>query len=116
MEIIKINSIEYKKSPNGVFLIKDNEADKLLIKNDRIKEVTRSNPRFFEFLNIEEIVTFYINSEKIKRDLNFSPIFGVEDAIRDLCEAFKNGKVLNSFDDDIFFNIRTMKKFQSDHA
>ena len=59
---------------------------------------------------------YHSNSEKIKRELNFSPIFGVEDAIRDLCEAFKNGKVLNSFDDDIFFNIRTMKKFQSDHA
>lgn len=60
--------------------------------------------------------SYHINSEKIKRDLNFSPIFGVEDAIRDLCEAFKNGKVSNSFDDDIFFNIRTMKKIQSDHA
>lgn len=73
MEIIKINGIKYKKSPNGVFLIKynkdnkqDNEDDKIFIKKDRIKEVTRSNPRFFEFLNIEEIVTFYINSDEIK--------------------------------------------------
>ena len=66
MKIIKINNIKYKISPNKVFLIKDDEDDKIFIKKDRIKEVTRSNPNFFEFLNIEEIVIFDIDSEKIK--------------------------------------------------
>jgi hypothetical protein len=65
MKIIKINDIKYKISPNKVFLIKDDEDDKIFIKNDSIKQVIASNPNFFEFLNIEEIVIFDIDSEKI---------------------------------------------------
>jgi len=34
----------------------------------------------------------------------------VEDAVRDLCVAFKQGKLQNSFDDDRYYNVRTMKK------
>ena len=33
----------------------------------------------------------------------------VEDAVRDLCAAFRQGKLPNSFDDDRYYNVRTMK-------
>ena len=36
--------------------------------------------------------------------------YNVEDAIRDLCHAFREGKLPNSLDDDKYFNVRTMKK------
>ena len=54
--------------------------------------------------------SYHINSEKIKRVLNFEPQFSVEDAVADLCDAFMQGKLPNSFDDDKYYNIRTMKK------
>lgn len=52
--------------------------------------------------------SYHINSDKIKRILGFEPKHTVEDAIRDLCNAFEEGKIPNSFDDDKYYNIRTM--------
>jgi len=56
--------------------------------------------------------SYHISSEKIKKKLNFIPKRSVEDAVRDLCDAFKNNLLPNSFDDDKFFNVRTMKKLE----
>ena len=33
-----------------------------------------------------------------------------DDAIRGLCQAFREGKLPNSLDDDKYFNVRTMKE------
>ena len=54
--------------------------------------------------------SYHISSEKIKSKLNFIPKYSVEDAIRGLAEAFKSKMLPNSFDDDKYFNVRTMKK------
>lgn len=68
-------------------------------KNDIPIEVTTSNdPR-----------SYHINSDKIRRALGFQPKYSVEDAVRDLCKAFREGKLPNSFDDDHYYNVRTMK-------
>ena len=53
--------------------------------------------------------SYHINSDKISKVLNFKPKYSVEDAVMDLCHAFKNGKLPNSFDDDRYYNVRTMK-------
>jgi nucleoside-diphosphate-sugar epimerase len=53
--------------------------------------------------------SYHINSDKIKRVLGFVPKFTVEDAVRDLCKAFSDGELPDSFDDDKYYNIRTMK-------
>ena len=62
-------------------------------------EVTSSNdPR-----------SYHINSDKIRRVLGFKPKYSVEDAVRDLCKAFRKGDLPNSFNDDRYYNVRTMK-------
>jgi nucleoside-diphosphate-sugar epimerase len=53
--------------------------------------------------------SYHINSDKIKRVLDFQPKHTIEDAVRNLCQAFKAGKLPNSFDDNKYFNVRTMK-------
>lgn len=68
-------------------------------KGDLPIEVTESNDKR----------SYHINSDKIKRVLGFEPKYTVEDAVRDLCKAFDEGKLPNSFDDDKYYNIRTMK-------
>ena len=57
--------------------------------------------------------SFYINSDKIKRVLDFQPKYSIEKAIRDLCHAFKDGKLPNSFDDDFYFNVKRLKRLQA---
>ncbi len=57
----------------------------------------------------DDLRSYHINSSKIKRVLGFEPKYSVEDAVRGLCKAFREGKLPKSFDDDRYFNVRTMK-------
>ena len=41
--------------------------------------------------------------------LGYAPKRSVEDAVRDLCQAFRGGKLPNSLDDDLYYNVRRMK-------
>ncbi|MSQ73431.1 MAG: SDR family oxidoreductase [Betaproteobacteria bacterium] len=53
--------------------------------------------------------SYHVNSDKIRRVLGFQSRRGIEDAVRDLCNAFKAGKLPDSMDDAIFFNVRRLK-------
>lgn len=53
--------------------------------------------------------SYHINSQKIEKHLGFKPKRTVEDAVRDLCQAFKAEKLPNSMTDERYFNVRTMK-------
>jgi len=57
--------------------------------------------------------SYHINSDKIKRVLGFAPTHSIEDAVRGLCQAFQDGKIPKSFDDDKYFNVRTMKAIEA---
>ncbi|MDH5750600.1 MAG: SDR family oxidoreductase [Rhodospirillales bacterium] len=57
----------------------------------------------------DDIRSYHINSDKVRRVLGFEPKHTIEEAVRDLCQAFQDGKLPNSFDDDSYFNVRTMK-------
>lgn len=58
----------------------------------------------------DDIRSYHINSDKVRDVLGFSPQRSVADAVIDLCQAFKEKRLPNSFDDDRYFNVRTMKK------
>jgi len=53
--------------------------------------------------------SYHINSDKITRELGFRPRRSIEDAVRDLCNAFKANLLPNSFDDENYFNVRKLK-------
>ncbi len=57
--------------------------------------------------------SYHINSDKIKTVLGFKPKFTIEDAVKELCYNFKKGTIKNSFEDDIFYNIKRMQKIQA---
>jgi nucleoside-diphosphate-sugar epimerase len=54
--------------------------------------------------------SYHVNSDKIHRVLGYRPKRSIEDAIRDLSRAFRNHLLNNSFDDDWYYNVRTMKR------
>ena len=54
--------------------------------------------------------SYHVNSEKIKRVLGFSPKRSIEDAIQDLCAAFKSGYLPDSMSDTKYFNVQKMKE------
>ena len=54
--------------------------------------------------------SYHVNSDKVKRVLGFAPKRSIEDAVRDLTRAFRNCLMPDSFDNDWYYNVRTMKK------
>ena len=54
--------------------------------------------------------SYHVNSDKVRRVLGFEPKRNIEDAVRDLTRAFRNNMLPGSFDDDWYYNVRTMKK------
>jgi nucleoside-diphosphate-sugar epimerase len=54
--------------------------------------------------------SYHVNSDKVARVLGFRPKRSIEDAVRDLARAFRNYMLPESFDDDWYYNVRTMKK------
>lgn len=57
--------------------------------------------------------SYHINSDKILNALGFSPTHNIEFAVRELCGAFKENRLPNSFDDDIYFNVKRLKNLQA---
>jgi nucleoside-diphosphate-sugar epimerase len=53
--------------------------------------------------------SYHINSDKIKSELGFKPSYSISNAINSLFDAFDNNLVPNSFDDDIYFNVKRMQ-------
>ena len=54
--------------------------------------------------------SYHVNSDKVGRVLGFKPKRTIEDAARDITRAFRNHLLPESFDDDWYYNVRTMKK------
>jgi nucleoside-diphosphate-sugar epimerase len=57
--------------------------------------------------------SYHINSDKIARMLGFAPKHTIEEAVRDLCAAFRAGKLPNSMADDRYYNVRTLKALKA---
>jgi len=56
----------------------------------------------------DDLRSYHVSSEKIRRELGWAPRYTVPDAVRELLAAFKAGKVPNSLTDPRYFNIKTM--------
>ena len=67
---------------------------------DRVPIVTRST---------DDLRSYHICSKKIEQTLNYVPKRTIEDAVRDLMRAFKDGKIPDATDNDRYYNVRTMR-------
>ncbi|HTV29269.1 MAG TPA: SDR family oxidoreductase [Xanthobacteraceae bacterium] len=57
--------------------------------------------------------SYHINSDKIRKVLGFAPKHSIEEAVRDLCRAFREGKIPDSMASDRYYNVRTLKKLKA---
>jgi nucleoside-diphosphate-sugar epimerase len=57
----------------------------------------------------DDLRSYHVTSTKIAKELGWVPKFTVEDAIRDLCKAFRAGKLPDSLDNPRYFNVKVMK-------
>jgi len=61
----------------------------------------------------DDIRSYHINSDKVARVLGFTPRFTVEDAIRDLCLAFRDGRLPDSMENSNYYNVRRLKELRA---
>ncbi len=54
--------------------------------------------------------SYHVSSRKIAERLGWKPKRTIEDAVRDLCRAFKQGKFPDSLTNDNYVNVRTVKQ------
>jgi nucleoside-diphosphate-sugar epimerase len=57
----------------------------------------------------DDLRSYHINSDKIRRELGFTTKHTIEDAVRDLVRAFREGKLPDSLTDPRYFNIKVMQ-------
>tara|TARA_B110000971_G_C20038430_1_gene515940 strand:+ start:4366 stop:5343 length:978 start_codon:yes stop_codon:yes gene_type:complete len=56
--------------------------------------------------------SYHINSDKIKKILNFKPKKSIDEAIKDLTKAFEKKILLKTFDNNEYFNIKKMQSIK----
>ena len=56
--------------------------------------------------------SYHISSERIRRDLNFETKYTIEHAINDLKYAFENKLLIDSLNNDLYFNIKRMNNLK----
>lgn len=61
----------------------------------------------------DDVRSYHINSDKITRTLGFAPKHTIEDAVEELCDAFRDGRLPDSMTDDRYFNVRRLKRLQA---
>ncbi len=54
--------------------------------------------------------SYHISSEKIRRELGYVPRHTIEDAIRELVDAFRAGRVSDPLNNPLYFNIKRMQE------
>ena len=79
---------------------------------EMVKDVVEGygiGPIEIETTPTDDLRSYHVSSEKIRRELGWRPNFGVKEAIRDLCKAFFDGKIPNP-NDPRYYNIKVMQK------
>jgi len=72
-------------------------------------EMPQLGPIAVETTPTDDLRSYRVNSDKIERVLGFRTRRTIEDAVRDLCRAFRAGRFLNSMTDARYFNVKLMK-------
>jgi nucleoside-diphosphate-sugar epimerase len=78
---------------------------------EKVREVVGSNVEI-EHTPTTDNRSYHISSEKIARELGYTPRWTIEDAIRELTAAFREGKVQDPLTNPLYFNIKRMQEIR----
>lgn len=57
----------------------------------------------------DDLRSYRVSSDLIRRDIGFEPKRAIEDAVQDLLDAFDRGDILNPMTDDRYYNVKRMQ-------
>lgn len=59
-----------------------------------------------------DLRSYHVSSEKIRRELGFEPKHSIKEAIDDLVKAFQAGKLPDALEDSRYYNIKRMRELK----
>src|SRR3989344_2681821 len=75
-----------------------------------VKKVIEDNSIEFEYLPTTDTRSYHINSDKMKRILNFEPKYTLENAVQSLVEVYNNGLIKEGLSNPLYHNIKLMQQ------
>lgn len=84
-----------------------------IVRNIVLKEFSEKNQIEIIKTDSNDKRSYHINSDKIKNILGFVPRKSIEDAIKDLCLAFKKKLIFDSFNNINYFNVKKLKEIKA---
>jgi nucleoside-diphosphate-sugar epimerase len=81
-----------------------------MVKDVVEREMPDRAPIRIETTSTNDLRSYHVSSRKIAEKLGWVPKRTVEDAVKDLCDAFKAGLLPNSMEDDRYSNVKYLKK------
>lgn len=73
------------------------------------REMPHLNPITIETAPSNDLRSYHVSSNKIKQELGWTPKRTLEDAVVDLCRAFREGKIPNSMTDNRYYNVKAVQ-------
>ena len=58
----------------------------------------------------DDLRSYHISSEKIKKELGYTPKHTIEDAVLELKQAFEKGLLKDPLNNSMYYNIKRMKE------
>ena len=74
-----------------------------------VKETVGDPSINLEFIPTDDIRSYHINSDKIKKDLDFKPKYKIEQGIKSLIDAYNNDLIKNGLNNPLYHNIKLMQ-------
>jgi len=73
------------------------------------REMPELGPIAVETSPSNDLRSYHVSSERIKRELGWTPKRDVDDAVVDLCRAFRAGKIPEPLTDLRYYNVKTIQ-------
>lgn len=84
-----------------------------IVRNVVEDEMPGNGPVHITTTHSDDLRSYHVSSRKISDQLGYTPQRSVEDAVRDICTAFKQNRLPNSLTDERYINVKTLKSLDS---
>ncbi len=97
----------------------DREAFNVGFQNRSVEDIAKlvrdtlgDNTIELEYTPSNDNRSYHVNSEKVKRVLGFETRYTIEDAIKDVAEAYRRGLIKDPFTNPVYSNIKLMQQLK----
>ena len=80
-----------------------------IVRSTVTREMPQLGPIAVETSPSNDLRSYHVSSDKIKRELGWTPQRTIEDAVTDLCRAFRAGKIPDALSAARYYNVRTIQ-------